>query len=1010
MNERREQSKRLSYSVDSSILPRGEMGDLIRLSYNSGIINKPEKGALVPFADGFLPVEVDISQFVDLVKAGFAFSAQYKDNQRKTDNFICSDFIAVDIDHGLSLEDAKHNQFIIENASFIYTTPSHTELENRFRIVFVTSKTITKVDEWKKALQGVGRKFGGDPSIKDGARLFYGNINAEIWKFNKTLSEDAYKEIQSLAFSKMPSLSSGPAPSHSRSDAIELEQFVTTRFGQVAAIKDLPRSTGIYCPIHIDNNPSAFIVVSKQGIKGVCCSACQTTYWTKRNIKNKVSAFDELVRERLPEKNKVNDVDRLGIGEVEKERIIQTSKKYLPNLSYAKGITLVKSPKGTGKTAALRNIVQEIKQLNRSKILPDAPKSILLIGHRQALLREACNKLGLTCYLDSLPTNYYGICLDSLGTKLHRSMGVPAYDLIIIDESEQVFSHLVSDTIMQRSNGLDLCFKHLKFYLEKAKAIIALDADLDAITITALAELRKNDWERDLRIIHNQWTTDTNNKNSIKMYRNKGHLAKEMLHSIERGEKCYIASNSKKMIDDLEGLVKRLVGQRYVKVTSDNSQQDDIVEFVKTISVSAKTVDVILASPSMGTGVDITFPDNEIVFENVYGFFEPLVNTHTDIDQQLARVRHPRDVKVYINPRKYYPETDLNVIIENLGRAHVSPHAVTFTDDGQYEIDYNDPLLKIYAEVIAYRTASSANIYENFINHKKLSGYEISFIAKDDKQSDLGNQKLTGAKRERIAHDVERFIQMSQLSDEQFFGLYSKGLNAKRIKSDERVLLEKSIAERALSIPLTKDIIKEILEKGFIQKLDAFYSIQNNKHLSVIANWSLGFIQSSEFQGQYLPKVNKDVFVQVVLIILGLLEEGILNFRKRITQQDLDRFATFCETNRVIIGEITGRPTRMDVKERALMTLNPILAEIGLAVRKMKRQRQKGTVSHVYAISPKILARMERLAKHYTPITKATVLQEADCVTADGKLDYKKFQSTYHFDYASFLKKNASLG
>jgi hypothetical protein len=250
---------------------------------------------------------------------------------------------------------------------------------------------------------------------------------------------------------------------------------------------------------------------------------------------------------------------------------------------------------------------------------------------------------------------------------------------------------------------------------------------------------------------------------------------------------------------------------------------------------------------------------------------------------------------------------------------------------------------------------------------------------------------------------------MPQLSNEEFFGLYSKGLNAKRMKTDERVLLEKAIAEKALSIPLSKDIIQDVLKKGFIQKLDAFYSIQNNKHLSVIESWSVGFVQSSEFQGQYLPKVNKDVFVQVVLIILGLLEEGALKLRKGITQQDLDKFAIFCETNRVIIGEITGRPTRMDVKERALMTLNPILAEIGLAVRKMKTQRQKGTVSHVYAIAPKILARMERLAKHYTPITTATVLQEAGCATADGKLDYKKFQSTYHFDYASFLKKTAAV-
>jgi hypothetical protein len=41
------------------------------------------------------------------------------------------------------------------------------------------------------------------------------------------------------------------------------------------------------------------------------------------------------------------------------------------------------------------------------------------------------------------------------------------------------------------------------------------------------------------------------------------------------------------------------------------------------------------------TGIDITFPDGACFVDRVFGFFFSFINTHTDIDQQLSRVRNP---------------------------------------------------------------------------------------------------------------------------------------------------------------------------------------------------------------------------------------------------------------------------------------------------------------------------------------------------------------------------------
>ena len=50
-------------------------------------------------------------------------------------------------------------------------------------------------------------------------------------------------------------------------------------------------------------------------------------------------------------------------------------------------LRLVKSRKGTGKTEYLRGI------------LANYP-SVLLVGHRRALIRQSCTRLNLACYLE----------------------------------------------------------------------------------------------------------------------------------------------------------------------------------------------------------------------------------------------------------------------------------------------------------------------------------------------------------------------------------------------------------------------------------------------------------------------------------------------------------------------------------------------------------------------------------------------------------------------------------
>ena len=64
--------------------------------------------------------------------------------------------------------------------------------------------------------------------------------------------------------------------------------------------------------------------------------------------------------------------------------------------------------------------------------------------------------------------------------------------------------------------------------------------------------------------------------------------------------------------------------------------------------------------------MDVSFPDKSKLIDVVFGFCEANINTHFDFDQQLARVRDPGAVRVWINPRRFYYETSVDAVRREL--------------------------------------------------------------------------------------------------------------------------------------------------------------------------------------------------------------------------------------------------------------------------------------------------------------------------------------------------------
>src|SRR5262249_40920686 len=344
------------------------------------------------------------------------------------------------------------------------------------------------------------------------------------------------------------------------------------------------------------------------------CSTCAQTFWPRGSFVAPYNFFDfdDRVREvkRYFEKRKdpgplrelfvSKDPIRLGMIDA---NITITADEYLRIDRIEDGLTLIKSPKGTGKTERLRSLLR-------------GDDSTLLIGHRVALIRQSCERLGLKCYLDfDGPLDgqrRLGVCLDSLQT-LQSGGILQQFDTIIIDESEQVLSHFLSDTMARENrHAIFVIFRTL---LHRAKRVIALDADLGWLTFETLTKLvnddtlskrkgkaaRKkkparthrafmHDYKQRLGIIskrkgkaaHEKKPTRTHiylneraTKRDIEVFRYEYELQGDLKRSLADKKRIFVTSNSKKRIEAISESVdeefKRDVRQIKITLATVNS-------------------------------------------------------------------------------------------------------------------------------------------------------------------------------------------------------------------------------------------------------------------------------------------------------------------------------------------------------------------------------------------------------------------------------------------------------
>lgn len=1000
------------------------MSDLERgrkLALNPNIINKHAGGDARFFAYGWVNEEVSIPALILAIQKGWAFTTQHK-SPRRSDNFDAADLACVDIDDGLRLEEVLDHPLVREHGLFVYTTFNHTSDKHRIRAVFDLSRTVTKGKEIRAITRALTRRLQGDATTIDPTRICFGNTNAEVHVIGRQVTPELLDELIADGSGRAkPGLGSRPAETTRSVLTLRAGEPLRLSDGSTACLANLPRGTRLHCPYHDDRNASAFVTQSQRGTKGVVCSACAKTFWpADAEDDYDFGDFEKALR-RAQEAQRQGKAHTEGLvpGSLA-ERILMgpdtriVSGQATPSF-IRPGLTLIKSPKGSGKTEGLVEFLRD-------------KRKVLVVGHRRSLLAEVSRRLGISYYLDdpdradgdasqlhppiiddgadddgpwpggeffyavlqtqerstrvrAFDKDRLAVCADSL-----MQVGTDAsFDAIVIDECEQVFDHFLSDTMGRLDGpGPHRILTLLASIMRKATWIVGLDADLgwsSFATFLDLMERRADLSARPAEVVR-VWLNEAQpTRQEIELHASKEHLIGEMKQAMLDGQRVFGTTNSLALVETLEAAVREIApGKRIIAITSKTISTPEVKRFLANAKVHALEYDLILGSPAVGTGIDLTFPGNAKLIDTVFGFFEPMVITHMQIDQQLGRVRHPGSVKVWVSPQTFRFETNHAVVLEDLrrlGRCH--DLLIDFDERGREVYAEDTPLIRMAARIVAEERASKNNLRSNFIKHKEAQGCSIVHVDKDIGAAAIGSGLVRIGTQIREEAYAQRILQAKVLTRPMFERVKKKlergDAVAEEVSWDyQRTGIELFYREHA-SVELIRSDQRGrrrgqvILLRSATQQLADLDRLLQDPLQPLPGN--LRFMRSSGSPAYVIARLLRLTPFYAIMARDGSsggsvgeallrcdpatgrpLFRGGVNFEAVADARDLSAFVGFVRANKPGLETQLGMPIRSDLDQKPIQQLGAVLKMLGLPLVQEKKIKVSGETIRRYQIDP----------------------------------------------------------
>ncbi|HPZ57487.1 plasmid replication protein, CyRepA1 family, partial [Ottowia sp.] len=640
---------------------------------------------------------------------------------------------------------------------------------------------------------------------------------------------------------------------------------------------------------------------------------------------------------------------------------------------------------------------------------------VLLLGHRRSLLQQMAQTLGLDCYFEVseaepsssdsnesasatdvvlgkdevlgettnvrfravAPTNNYAVCLDSM-ERLDPSDKDRQYPIVIIDESEQVFAHLVGSTMAPQRRAI---FARIEYYLRRAFMVVLLDADLNMITIRAALEIL--DDETPVRFIINYPAAT---QQDYRFYGSANQWTTALVDQVAAGKKVFVTTNNKEKALQLQKLLATDCPSARVNVlTSDNINQREAQKVLSSIVTRFDSdMEVLIGTPVISTGIDITFknPDGtpRQVVDCVFGYFQGNITTHFECDQQLMRVRHPKEVHVWVDPRFMHYECDPVCLRRELeGTVRNTISLIGYKDNGQPVFSADEALINIWAEILAAGRGSKNQLAQRLLELRAVNGWRGVPVDSNHDQIESGKEKTERATQLREAERQERLMAARVLSAQEAKKLERQDRQG-ALSLDDRYALERYRIESFYCDTLSEELIM-LDNRGALRRC-----VVNMEFLVGALDWikqrdeemASGIVPLPDWAnrgGMKTPErigdmgavafdrpngLAKRALLERLFVAAGVFDAQTRQFLPQVefTGAGLRHFAEVVHANRKELDFLFHKPVHGDVRKNPVMQLGALLRIVGLYHGKTREVQANGGKTRFYALDGDILAFM----------------------------------------------------